>query len=201
LKNLRLFLGLTSYYCKFVRNYGRIVAPLTTLTKKDVFSWTLEATQAFEQLKEVVFKAHVLTTPNFTKTFFVECDASGNGIGVVLMQEGRPLAFESRSLRGKYLQKPIYEKEMMTILHALKQWCHYLIGRHFKVKTNHDSLKYFLEQRLSSEEQRKWVTNMLGYDFEVIYKKGKQNVVVDAISRKDEYVEAFLCSISIIQPN
>ena len=75
------------------------------------------------------------------------------------------------------------------------------MGRHFKVKMDHDSLKYFLEQRLSSEEQQKWVTKMLGYDFEIIYKKGKQNVVADALSRKDEDVEALLCAISIIQPD
>jgi hypothetical protein len=130
LKNLRGFLGLTGYYCKFVQNYGRIVAPLIALTKKDAFSWTPEATKAFEQLKEVMCKALVLTTPDFTKTFIVEGDASGNGIGAVLMQEGRPLGFESRTLKGKDLHKPIYEKEMMAILHALKKWHPYLIGRH-----------------------------------------------------------------------
>jgi hypothetical protein len=194
-------LGLTGYYCKFVRNYGRIEAPLTALTKKDEFSWTLEETKAFEQLKEVMCKAPILTTPDFTKTFIVESDASGNGIGAVLMQEGRPLAFESRPLKGKDLHKPIYEKEMMAILHALKKWNPYLIGRNFKVKIDHDSLKYFLEQRLSLEEQQKWVTKILGYDFEIVYKKGKKNVVVDALSRKDEDVEAFLYAIMIIQPD
>jgi hypothetical protein len=192
-------LGLTGYYRKFVQNYGKIETPLMKLTKKDAFSWTPEETQAFEQLKEAMCKAPILTTPNFTKAFIVECNASRNGIGVVLMQEGRPLAFEIRPLKGKDLHKPIYENEMMTILHALKQWCPYLIGRHFKVKTDHDSLKYFLEQRLSSKEQQKWVTKMLGYDFEIIYKKGKQNVVEDALSRKDEDVEAFLYAILIIQ--
>jgi hypothetical protein len=110
------------------------------------------------------------------------------------MQEGRPLDFESQPLKGKDLHKPIYEKEMMEILHALKKWRPYLIGRHFKVKTDHDSLKYFLEQRLSSEEQQKWVTKIM-----FVYKKG--DVVADALSRKDEYVEAFLCAISIIQPD
>jgi hypothetical protein len=123
------------------------------LTKKDAFSWTPKETKSFEQLKEVMCKAHVLTTTDFTKTFIVECDASGNGIGVVLMQEGRPLDFESQPLKGKDLHKHIYEKEMMEILHALKKWRPYLIGRHFKVKTDHDNLKYFLEQRLSSEEK------------------------------------------------
>jgi len=73
------------------------------------------------------------------------------------------------------------------------------MGRHFKVKTDNDSLKYILEQRLSSKEQQKWVTKMLGYDFEIIYKKGRQNVVAHALSRKDEDVEALLCAISIIQ--
>jgi hypothetical protein len=121
LKNLRGFLGLIGYYYKFVQNYGRIATPLMTLSKKDAFSWTPEATKSFEKLKEVMCKAPVLTTPDFTKTFIVECVASRNGIGVVLMQEGRPVAFESRPLKGKDLHKPIYEKEMMEILHALKK--------------------------------------------------------------------------------
>ena len=143
----------------------------------------------------------VLATPDFTKTFIVECDPSTNGISKVLMQDERPIAFESRPIKGKFLHKAIYEKEMLAMLHALKKWRPYLMGRHFKVKMDHDSLKYFLEQRLSSEKQQKWVTKMLGYDFEIIYKKGKQNVVADALSRNDENVEALLCAISIIQPN
>ena len=86
-------------------------------------------------------QALVLATLDFTIFFMMECDASGNGNGVVLMQEWRPIAFESRSIKGKYLQNSIYEKEMLAILHALKKWRPYLMGRHFKVKIDHDSLK------------------------------------------------------------
>ena len=98
-----------------------------------------------------------------------------------------------------HLKQAIYEKEMLEILHALKKWRAYRMGRHFKVKMDHDSLKYFLEQLLSLQEQKKWVKNMLGYDFDIIYRKWKQNFVADALSRKDEDMEALFCVISIIQ--
>lgn len=141
IKHLRGFLGLTGYYHKFFMNYGRIEVPLTILLKKDAFSWTQEATKAFEHIKEAMCQALVLSRPDFTKKFIVECDASGNGIGVDLMQEGRPISFESCPIKGKYLHKAIYEKEMLAILHALKKWCSYLMRRHSKVKMDHDSLK------------------------------------------------------------
>ena len=148
-----------------MKNYGCIVVPLTTILKKDSFHWNEFANVSFEQLKKAMCTTPVLATPDFTKEFIVECDASGNGIGVLFMQEGQTISFESCQLKGKNQLKPIYEKEMLAILHAVKKWRHYLMGQHFKVKTNHDSLKYFLEQRITLEEQQKWVTKMLGYEF------------------------------------
>jgi hypothetical protein len=130
----------------------------------------------------------------------LECDASGKGIGAVLMQEGRPLAFTSKKLSEINLGKSIYEKEMLAILHAVDLWHPYLLGQWFQIKTDHQSLKYFLEQRISSPEQQKWVTKLFGYDYEIIYKKGKDNVVADALSQKYED-EGSLFSLSFIVPD
>jgi hypothetical protein len=110
LKILHGFLGLTGYYCKFVKNYGNITAPLMALLKKNSFTWTPTAAQAFQTLKMAMCTTPVLALPNFKKTFVLECDASGKGIDVVLMQEGRPLAFASKQMSERNLGKPIYEK-------------------------------------------------------------------------------------------
>jgi hypothetical protein len=198
-KNLKIlcgFLGLTGYYPKFVKNYGKIASPLTALLKKNSFTWTLAAAQAFQTLKTTMCTTPVLALLDFTKTFVLECDASGKGIGAILMQEGRPLDFTNKQLSERNLGKPIYEKEMLAILHAVDLWRPYLLGKRFQIKTDHQSLKYFLEQRISSQEQKKWVTNLFGYDYEIIYTKGKDNVVVDALSQK--YEEGSLFSLSFI---
>jgi len=141
-----------------------------------------------------------LALPDFTKTFVLEYDASGKGIGVVLMQEGWPLAFTNKQLYEWNLGKSIYEKEILAILHVVDLWCPYLLGQCFQIKTNHQSLKYFLEQRISFLEKQKRVTTIFGYDYEIIYKKGKNNVVVDALSQKYED-EGSLFSLSFIVPD
>jgi hypothetical protein len=150
LKSLCGFLGLTGYYRKFVKNYGKIAAPLMALLKKNSFTWTPATAQAFQTLKNTMCTTPVLSLPNFTKTFVLECDTLGKGIGVVLMQEGHLLAFTSKQLSERNLGKPIYEKEMLAILHAIELWCPYLLGQRFQIKTDHQSLKYFLEQCISS---------------------------------------------------
>jgi hypothetical protein len=120
----------------------------------------------------------VLALPDFTKTFVLECDASGRGIGAVLMQEGRPLAFTIKQLSERHLGQSIYEKEMLSFQHAVDLSCHYLLGKHFQIKEYHKILEYFLKQWHSSPYKLKWVTKLFGYDYEIIYKKGKENVVL-----------------------
>jgi hypothetical protein len=200
LKSLRGFLVLTGYYCKFVKNCGNIVAPLTTLLKRNSFTWTPAATQAFQTLKMAMCTTPVPTLPDFTKTFVLECHPSRKGIGVVLMQEGRPLAFTSKQLSERNLGNSIYEKEMLAIMQVVDLWCPYLLGQCFQIKRDHQSLKYFMEQCISSSEQQKWVTKLFGYDYEIIYKKGKDNVVADALSRKYED-DRSIFSLSFIVPD
>jgi hypothetical protein len=89
---------------------------------------------------------------------------------------------------------------MLVILHAVDLCCPYLLQKHFQIKTDHQSLKYFLKQHISSLEKQKWVTKIFGYDYEIIYEKGKDNVVADALYKKYEY-EGSLFSLSFIVPN
>jgi hypothetical protein len=108
------------------------------------------------------------------------------GIGAVLMQEGKPLAFTSKQFSKRHLGKSTYEKEMLAILHVRDIWRPCLLRKHFQIEIDHRSLKYFLGKRISSPEQWKRLAKMFGYDYEIIYKKGKENVVVDALFRKYE---------------
>ncbi|XP_040988924.1 uncharacterized mitochondrial protein AtMg00860-like [Juglans microcarpa x Juglans regia] len=110
LKSLRGFLGLIDYYRKFIRGYGSIGAPLTELLMKKSFCWSDKAVSAFELLKAVVSNPPVFTLPDFTKVFTIECDASGVGLGVVLMQDSQPIAFYSKAFKGKELLLSTYEK-------------------------------------------------------------------------------------------
>jgi hypothetical protein len=132
-KALRGFLGLIGYYRKFVKGYGGIATPLTNLLKKNSFAWNEKAERAFNQLKEAMTTPPVLGLPDFTKAFIVECDASGEGIVVVLMQTGQPLAYLRQGLKGKSLHLSTYEKELLTLVMALGKWRHYLLGHRFKV--------------------------------------------------------------------
>lgn len=132
-KGVRGFLGLTGYYRKFIRDYGKLAKPLTELTKKDGFKWGLKEQQAFDILKHKVTTASVLALPDFNQEFFIESDASGNGLGAILLQKGRPIAYFSKALGDRNLAKSAYEKELMAVALAIQHWRPYLLGRKFSV--------------------------------------------------------------------
>jgi hypothetical protein len=182
-KGVRGFLGLTGYYRKFIKDYGKLAKPLTELTKKDNFSWGPEAKVAFSHLKHVMTTPPVLALPNFDLPFEVECDAAGRGLGAVLMQQRQPIAFFSKALSDSTLSKSVYEKELMALVLCIQHWRHYLLGKEFTVYTDHKSLKHFLQQRISSPDQQCWLAKLLGYQFEVKYKPGLENKAADALSK------------------
>ncbi|CAL1371586.1 unnamed protein product [Linum trigynum] len=193
-KALRGFLGLTGYYRKFIRHYGIISRPLTDLLKKNSFTWTAEAQSAFLALKTAMSEAPVLALPNFAVPFTLETDACGTGAGAVLSQQGRPIAYFSKSFGVRNQGRSTYEKEFLAVLMAVDQWRHYLEGRPFTILTDHESLKFLFQQKIHTEIQKKGLVKLLGLDFQIKYRRGKFNGAADALSRRFEGEEAAGCS-------
>lgn len=190
---LRSFLGLTGYYRKFIQNYGTITAPLTQLLKKDGFHWSEAAKKAFHTLKQAMIQAPVLALPDFAKQFVVEFDASGTGLGAVLMQNDQPIAYYNKALSGRALGRSTYEKDLMAIVLSIHQWRNYLLGRRFRIHTDHKSLKYLLEQRILTMDQQRWLVKLMGYDYELENRLGRENLATDALSRKHRELIAITC--------
>ena len=149
---LKSILGLCTYYRKFVKVFSQFTMELTDITKKGDFVWIEEAQETFDKIKYVMISCLVLAFPDFPKPFALECYALGIGIGVLLMQSGHPITFESRKLREYERHYSIYDKEMLAMMHALTKFRQYLVGNMFKVKTNHNSLRFLMEQK----ELREW---------------------------------------------
>ncbi|GMI63963.1 hypothetical protein HRI_000065600 [Hibiscus trionum] len=197
-RELRSFLGLSGYYRRFIKDYGCIARPLTNLLKKGGWKWGAMEEAAFSKLKGAISAAPMLTLPNFDLEFTVEADASEAGVGAVLTQGGKPLAFFSKGLGVRHQALSVYEKEMLAVLMAVKKWASYLVGRHFKIKTDHHSLKFIAANQAVTPAQQKWVTKMMGFDYEVVYRKGVHNAVADALSRRPEAKEGILMAISCV---
>lgn len=123
---------------------------------------------------------------DFSKESVVECDASGRGIGTVLMQEQQPIAYFSKGLSPKLLSKSAYEKELMALVLAIQHWRPYLLGRRFVIRTDQRSLHHLLSQPLQTHAQQNWAAKLLGYDFDVVYKEENLNRAADALSCRDE---------------
>lgn len=187
IKELRGFLGLSGYYRRFIRNYGVMARPLTNLLKKDAaWNWTKSEQAAFGSLKQVVCQAPVLSLLNFNEEFCIDTNACGQGVGAVLHQKGRPVAFFSKGLGVKHQVLSIYDMEMLVVLMAVKKWHTYLVGKRFQIRTDHQSLKFLADRQAITPFQQKWVVKMLGYDYYITYRRGAQNLVVDALSIKSQ---------------
>jgi len=183
ISELRGFLGLTGYYRKFLRNYGVLARPLTILLRKGQFCWNDEAEATFADLKKAMTSTPTLIMPNFDEPFIIESDASGDGIGAVLSQQGRLIAFMSRALGLSKHTWSTHAREMLAIVVTVQLWRPYLLGRKFLIQTDQRRLKYLLEQRITTLEQQKWVSKLLRYKYEIVYKSGKENLAANALSR------------------
>ncbi|GJY94080.1 reverse transcriptase domain-containing protein [Tanacetum coccineum] len=183
------FLGLAGYYRRFIENFSKIAKSLTILTQKSTnFNWGEEQELAFQTLKDKLCNAPVLALLDGPKDFVVYCDASGIGLGCVLMQRGKVIAYASRQLK-------IHEKNYTThdlelggagrVLFALKIWRHYLYGTKSVIYTDHKSLQHIFSQKELNMRQHRWIELFSDYDCEIRYHLGKANVVADALSRKE----------------
>nr|GFC42447.1 retrovirus-related Pol polyprotein from transposon 17.6 [Tanacetum cinerariifolium] len=147
------------------------------------------AQKSFATLKQAMIQALVLALPDFNKTFVVETDASGKGIGAVLQQDGHPIAYLRKTLSLNHQALFTYKTEFMVVLMALDRWRGYFLDRHFKNKIDHFSLEYLLGQKLTTPFLTKWLPKLLGYDYEISYKKGSENIAADAFSRVSRGIE------------
>lgn len=199
-KEVRQFLGLAGYYCRFVRHFGMLACPLFKLLKNGtLFVWTKNTEQSFQLLKNRLISSPVLAVPNFKKQYTVETDACDTGIGAVLQQEEHPIAFMSKSLCPKYRGLSTYEKEYLVIIAAIDQWRPYLQSAEFVIKMDQCSLVYLQEQCRTTPWQQRAFTKLLGLQYKIIYKKGSENSAADTLSCLQQTEQVW--GISSCQPS
>ena len=170
-----------------MQDFAKIAKPLSDLLKKSVSEiWDEHCYRAFGELKRHLTSALVLKFPDFKKPFEVHTDTSDFAIGGVLMEEGRPVAFESKKLSDVERRWPTHEKEMWAVVHCLKLWQHYLGLEYTKVYTNNGSVRYFETQLKITPKQWRWADVLACFNVDLIHKPGRDNVVPDALSRRQE---------------
>ncbi|CAA0820115.1 Uncharacterized mitochondrial protein AtMg00860, partial [Striga hermonthica] len=182
---VRSFLDLAGYYRRFIKGFSKIALPLSQLTRKSVkFEWTDRCESSFQELKRRLTTAPVLTIPDPSRSFTIYSDASRQGLGCVLMQDGQVVAYASRQLKIHEQNYPTHDLELAAVVHALKIWRHYLYGGQCEIFTDHKSLQYIFTQKELNMRQRRWLELVKDYDCTIQYHPGKANVVADALSRK-----------------
>ena len=187
-KDIKSFLGLASYYRRFIPDFSKHAKPLTNLLKKDVpFNWTNAQQLGFEQLKEKLVTAPILIYPDFSKPFVLTCDASNYAISAILSQgeigKDRPIAYASRTLNKAECNYSVTEKECLAIVFGTKTFRPYLFGHRFKIVTDHKPLNWLFNCKDPGSRLVRWRLKLEEYDYEIQYKKGKINCNADALSR------------------
>jgi hypothetical protein len=178
-------MGLTGYYRRFIAIFSKIAHPITSLQRKEKkFQWTEECESSFQQLKQLLTSAPILKIADPNKDYIVCTDACKEGLGGVLSQEGFVICYESRKMKENERNYATHDLELATIVHALRKWKHYLMGRRFKLRIDHNGLKYLFDQPTLNARQTRWLDFLCEYDFDIKHIKGKENKVVDALSRK-----------------
>ncbi|KAG1177838.1 hypothetical protein G6F36_010757 [Rhizopus arrhizus] len=194
-QQVRQFMGLAQHYRRFIKNFAGIAAPLTDLTKGSgakcrAIQWNEQYKKSFDYIKKKLSSAPVLMNPDMNKPFRIECDASDFAVGAVLLQEDsqgiwRPLAFESKKLSQAEKGYPAQERELLSILHALRTWRCFIEGSEYQVFTDHLPLKYLRSQKHPTPRLVRWLSEVELYDPEILYKPGKENQIPDLLSRRD----------------
>lgn len=180
---IKSFLDLASYYRRFIQDFSRIAKPMTGLTKKGVkFLWTDSQERAFQTLKQRLCEAPILSLPDGTEDMVVYSDAFGTGLGCVLMQRDKVIAYVSGQLKPHEKNYPTHDLELAAVVFALKLWRHYLYDTKCTLFTNFKSLQYVFSQKDMNARRRRWMELMKDYDFEIKCHPGKANVVADALS-------------------
>ncbi|GJU72509.1 putative reverse transcriptase domain-containing protein [Tanacetum coccineum] len=178
---------------------------MTKLTQKNVkFDWTEKAEAAFQLLKQKLCSAPILSLPEGSENFVVYCDASCKGLGAILMQKEKVIAYASRQLKIHEKNYTTHDLELGAVVFALKMWRHYLYGTKCVVFTDHKSLQHILDQKELNMRQRRWLELLSDYDCEIRYHPRKANVVADALSRKERIkplrVRALVMTIGLNLP-
>jgi hypothetical protein len=193
LTQLRSFLGLAGFYRCFMRDFSTIAVPLNDLTKKGVsFHWGASQDQAFHTLIDKLTHAPLLQLLDFGKNFELECNASGIGIGGVLLQEGKPVAYFSEKLSGPSLNYSTYNKELYALVCVLETWQQFLWPKEFVIHSDHESLKHIRGQEKLNTRHAKWVEFIETFPYIIKHKKGKDNAIADAL------LDFILCYLSLI---
>ena len=185
---VRSFVGLCSYYRRYIKGFASIVKPLNKLTeKKQKFVWTEDCQAAFETLKSKLTQAPILSFPNFVEPFILDTDASNTAIGAVLSQniEGQEkvVAYASRALTKSERKYCVTRKELLAVVHFVKYFRHYLYGKRFKVRTDHGSLRWLLNFKNPEGQLARWIEVLSTYDMEIQHRPGTQHKNADALSR------------------